>query len=62
MKTICDNCDNYSVSPGGCSESCWEYKDNPFYLTRGYFEDRSEGNKKSCKAFKKIFNRFKTEE
>lgn len=60
MKTVCDRCDNYNVSPAGCSDSCNECKSNPYYLTRGYFEDRRDGIKKSCKGFKVL--RRSTEE
>lgn len=53
-QVICDKCENYYIN-GACTvSSCWENLDNPHYLTLGYFRDREDGNKKSCKAFKKL--------
>ena len=57
-KVICDNCSNYKVSPGGCVESCSENLSCPFYLTEGYFEERQNGDKSNCKAFKPLTNVF----
>lgn len=55
-KRICDNCDNFQVSPGGCTENCAAYR--IARLTLGYIEDRINGEKTTCKEFKKIKNNF----
>ncbi len=51
-KRICDKCDNFNVSPGGCTESCAIAR--IANLTIGYIEDRINGEKQSCKEFKKL--------
>jgi hypothetical protein len=57
-KIICDKCEHYTVSAGGSSESCWEHKSNPNYLTMGYFEERQTGEKTNCKGYKKLRNNY----
>lgn len=51
-KIICDRCNNYEVSPGGCLSKCHEAKNEPFStMTLEYFHNRESGEKKTCKCF-----------
>ena len=57
MKTICDRCDNYYVLPSGTREICDAQRKrntNMINVMDDYYVDqRMNGNKKSCKEFKK---------
>ena len=49
---ICDNCNNYEVSAGGCISKCHEAKKEPFStMTVDYFLKRESGEKNICKCF-----------
>jgi hypothetical protein len=51
---VCDKCSNYSVSPGGCTESCAINLSEPFILRDYYFEERRDEIKSFCKEFKRL--------
>jgi len=58
--TICDRCDNYEVSPGGCVETCHAQKEGSrvvIWLDDHYRDERFSGGKSHCKGFKKLYNR-----
>ena len=60
--TICDRCDHYSVSPGGCTEICNAQRigsKHIIWMDDLYVQERMNGNKKHCKAFKKLTKRYK---
>lgn len=58
MKTICDRCDKYEVTPCGTIERCSAFIDrsNRFIngITKPYIEERMIGNINHCKEFKPI--------
>lgn len=58
MKTICDKCANYEVSLCGTREICRAYieKQTKFTneITKQYVEQRVNGDKNHCKAYKKM--------
>jgi hypothetical protein len=57
-KIICDQCNNYEVSPCGCRTKCHAVKKEPFSrMLPYYFEEREAGMKKHCKCFEPIKNR-----
>ena len=51
--TICDRCQNYYVSPGGCAEGC-NAELNYQFPDKAYREARMSGDKMSCKDFEKL--------
>jgi hypothetical protein len=56
-KRICDNCENFHVSPGGSSESCYINRRGSLVipmLSADYIDERINGNQKTCKEFRKI--------
>jgi hypothetical protein len=55
MKTICDKCIYYEVSPGGCVETCHARKIN-YRLTESFFDQRRTGESNQCAYSKVIFD------
>lgn len=55
MKIICDKCENYRVSPGGCVEKCDAVRRSPRW-SEFDFGERLSGEKINCREFKKIFD------
>ena len=54
-KIICDRCNNYEVSAGGCVTKCHAVKIEPFStMTQFYFSERESGEKKTCKNFDRL--------
>ena len=57
MRTICDKCDNYEVSPCGTKELCHAKlqgsRVSPWMMDE-YITERMKGEKNNCKAFKKL--------
>ena len=54
-KIICDKCNNYEVSAGGCLTKCHEVRIEPFSrMLPEYFSVRERGEKKTCKSFVKL--------
>ena len=57
VKIICHKCSKYCVSPGGTTETCFAQREGSrhiIWMDDYYVEQRIIGEKKSCKAFKKI--------
>ncbi len=57
-KRICDRCNNYQVSPGGCTETCFaKFEGSKFiqWMDDYYITERFTGVKNFCKGFKSIF-------
>lgn len=56
---ICDNCDHLHEHPSGLTERCWRARNEPFSdFLPSYAEERLSGDKKSCKGFIKVYNRY----
>jgi len=54
-KRICDRCNNYQVSPGGCVETCFAKYDGVVQkMTDSYINKRFMGEKNFCKGFKSV--------
>ena len=56
-ESICDTCENYYQSPSGCADGCWENMLGSHiipYLNQHYYEQRRDGLKNHCKAYRKI--------
>jgi len=61
FKRICDKCDNFEVSPCSTREICHAKKQGSnviFWITDDYISERMEGEKNSCKGFKRIVSHF----
>ena len=58
MRTICDRCDKYEVSPSGTTETCHAFRERAnrftYGITKDYIEERMIGEKSHCKEYKKI--------
>lgn len=58
MKTICDRCTKYEVTPCGTNEICHAFRECTtrfkFGITKDYIEERIVGEKKHCKEYKSI--------
>ena len=57
MKTICDNCTNYSISPAQTTEVCFaQYEGSKQIrdISDHYIDLRMTGEKNHCKRFKKL--------
>ena len=55
-KRVCDKCENFEISPGGCVETCHAVRteSNAAYNFQPYAEERMNGNKTQCKAYRKL--------
>ena len=53
-KIVCDNCENYYISPGGCTSKCNAERDNFWELS--YIDERLNGEKSYCKLKRKLCN------
>ena len=56
-KIICDKCRNFEVTPDNTREICHAMKDGSAviqWITKDYADERMDGNKNSCKGFKKL--------
>ena len=54
-RRVCDRCEYFEVSPGGCVETCHALRIDPS-MYRTYADDRISGDKQTCKAFRKFIN------
>lgn len=58
MKTICDNCRQYEVSPSGTTEICHAFRESSTRfkngITKDYIDLRMTAEKTHCKEFKKF--------
>lgn len=52
-KRICDNCQHFYCSPGGCIEKCTALRIDPT-LTPYYVEERVNYEKQNCKSFQRL--------
>lgn len=57
---ICDRCEHFEISPGGCVETCHEVRlrGTAAYNHQPYADERINGNIQNCKDFMKVSNRF----
>ena len=56
-EVICDRCEYYEMSAGGCNETCHAYRfgsEHVKWMDAKYIHDRMFGDKTSCKGFKYI--------
>lgn len=60
--TICDMCMNFQTNMSGTQQICDVRMTDKNIMETGYFEERLNGNKTSCKEFKRLFAAKKIKE